>query len=152
MAKKSRRTSKEPQRNDPAITPADALDAALREQYPELVSDDLARLAACWSIIQTETARAEGRQEAQPSSQAECERLYRMSHDFKGHAGSYGYPLASVIAESICQLLKEGALATSAGRIALDRRIKGLQFVIKERVSGDADETTKNIVAALYMN
>lgn len=151
MATMSKRRRQKPKASvDPAITRADALVAELRDRYPALVSSELKRLIACWAIIHAETpAGAEDGQERDPPSQANREELYRMSHDFKGHAGSYGYPLVSMLAGSVCQLIKKGALETSAGRSAVGRRIKAMQLVINERLSGDGGERAKKILAEL---
>jgi hypothetical protein len=132
-----------------AVERANAMVAALQEQYPELVAQDLENLIACWVLIQAEFAAPPHRGEDAQALPANCDRLYRMSHDFKGHAGSYGYPVASVIADSICQLLKSGAVKTAAGRAALGSRVKALEVVIKGKISGDTSERGRKVLAEL---
>lgn len=127
------------------IMRADALVAGLKEQYPDLVAQDLETLVACWRAIQAETAAGQ-------SAQANYEKLYRMAHDFKGHAGSYGYPLASAIASSICQLVKSGRVKTNAECATLDSRVKGLELVIKQRLSDDASEGARKLLVDLAID
>src|SRR5258708_32088669 len=37
---------------------------------------------------------------------ADVDRLYAISHDVKGQGGSFGYPLVTAIAGSLCRFLK----------------------------------------------
>ena len=130
---------------DPAaIARADAIVAQLSERYVEMVSPELVRFVACWESIQHAAAA-----DANGSSSDEHEKLYRMAHDFKGHAGSYGYPLVSTIAAAVCRMIKEDALSTSAGRATIDRHVEAVRCIISERLSGDGGKRGAEIMAGL---
>lgn len=81
------------------LAKADAIAVALSYQYPALVGPDFAQLNACWAEIHSYTSsELPDRGEHQNRIQHTCKQLYKLAHDFKGHGGSYGYPLVSLVA------------------------------------------------------
>jgi hypothetical protein len=136
---------------DPAaLARANAVLAALSESYPQMVQPEVDHLTTSWKEIRDRAQNASIRTSAADNiDQRDEDRIYRIAHDFKGHAGSYGYPLVSIIAASLCSLIKGGGLKIANTHDVIDRHINAIRELIRERLGGDGGERGQQIVEDL---
>lgn len=80
-----------PELSPEALARAEAALAALSGDFRAWVEADLARLRAALDPFQ-------------PA------RLFAIAHDIKGQAGTFGYPVATELANRLCRLIEAGRL------------------------------------------
>ena len=75
--------------------------------------------------------------------------LFRAAHDIKGHGTTFGYPLASDVADSLCRMIE---LAADASRIPLtfvDQCVDAVRAIIREHGRENAGETAAELATGL---
>jgi HPt (histidine-containing phosphotransfer) domain-containing protein len=133
-----------------ALARANSVLAALSESYPEMVHPEVEHLLASWTEIRARAQSAcTNGSTVDGATRHDEDQLYRIAHDFKGHAGSYGYPLVSMIAASMCSLIKRGGLQIPNTHDAIDCHVNAIQQLIEGRMSGDGGESGQQIVENL---
>lgn len=116
---------------------AEAALERLRGSYLDWAEADAGRLRACLAEL-----RAPGADAA-----AVLPRLFAISHDMKGQAGTFGYPLVSELGNRLCRLIEA---EPAPGPAALDRMaslVDGMARAVTERLSGDGGETGRELLA-----
>jgi hypothetical protein len=106
-----------------AIKRAEAALQGLSGQFGEWLQDELKKLDAARAAVtaegmNTETAGA----------------LYTSAHDLKGLGTTYGYPLVSRIAASLCKLMDEPATRPSAPLFLVDSHIHAIKAVVRDEI------------------
>lgn len=76
-----------------AIARAEAALEGMSAQFAEWINEELARLLEAWAAY-----------EIAPGAYASRNELHRRSHDLKGLAPTYGYPLVARMCGSLCKL------------------------------------------------
>ena len=133
-----------------ALARANSVLVALSESYPEMVHPEVEHLLASWAEIRARAQSAcTNGSTADGATRHDEDQLYRIAHDFKGHAGSYGYPLVSMIAASLCSLINGGGLQMSNTHGVIDCHVSAIHQFIQERLSGDGGERGQQIVEDL---
>src|SRR3546814_9188911 len=79
-----------------AMVRAEAAVAALRVDYLRWVEEDLAKLDAALSMAARDAAQRD----------AALQDVHRVAHDMRGQGGSFGYPLVTRIAASLCRFVE----------------------------------------------
>jgi len=102
------------------IARAEADRAALAVEYLAWAAADLQKMRALAERL---------------ADRAAIERLYAVAHDVKGQGGSFGYPLMTAIADSLCRLLKLVQDADAA-RPAIAAHLDAMAQVLGERWAG----------------
>lgn len=79
------------------------------------------------------------------------EPLFGAAHDLKGMGATYGYPLATLLAASLCRLIE-----TDAGKAAAKREpdlvcahVDALRAAVRDRIKTDAHPVGRALVQAL---
>jgi chemotaxis protein histidine kinase CheA len=67
--------------------------------------------------------------------------LFRAAHDIKGEAATFGYPIAGLIAGSLCRLMDEIADLPALPLVIVDRHVDAIRAIVREEVRGEDDET-----------
>ena len=112
--------------------------ADLVDDYLEWAREDAERIdAACREL------------EASPGARPLRDALYRIAHDMKGQGGTFGYPLVSMIGDSLCKLLERAPVLDRAVVAAARLHVDALRSVIAQRVIGDGGEAGVELVAGL---
>ena len=70
--------------------------------------------------------------------------LYRASHDLKGQAQTYEFPLVARVAASLCALL-DGDFRSEAGNL-LDAHIGAIRVIVRDNIK-DANDPTASLLA-----
>lgn len=120
------------------LSRANAILAELCASYPFMIEPQLNRLNSAWADIMQRPTVTEATvpDQATPIEEA-MNQIYRFVHDFEGHGGSFGYPVVSAIAQSLCELLKQRPAFDAATYDVIDRHIAAINSVISWRLAGD---------------
>ena len=121
--------------------------AELSADYQNWALADLAKAEQALSEARADPAAA------QPALQ----RLYGVAHDMKGQGGSFGFPLVTHVAQSLCRLLvgpggsaRHVALPAEEATFGLvEVHLKALRLILEKSVRGEGGEVGQKLVAKL---
>lgn len=112
---------------DPAaLAKAEAALANLSSQFDEWLNDELKKLDAARAEIQTHGY-----------TNATAETLYLRAHDMKGLGGTYGYPLITRVAASLCKLTDEERVRMQAPVFLIDAHIDAIKAIVRDQIKDE---------------
>lgn len=128
----------------PDISPEDLLRAEqalarLGNSYLNWADADAARLRACLDEM-----LAPG---ADPA--ALLPRLFAISHDMKGQAATFGYPLVSELGNRLCRLIEAHPAPPPEMLDHMAALVDGIARVVAERLEGDGGEVGRELRSRL---
>jgi chemotaxis protein histidine kinase CheA len=107
-----------------AIARAEAAMANMSSQFGDWLNDELANLETAHKAVSVTS----------PSDEAYDE-FYRRAHDLKGLGTTYGYPIVSQFAGSLCKLLDNQVARERAPRQIVDAHVAAIVASVKQRVT-----------------
>lgn len=116
----------------------DASIARLVRNYPEAIADQRVALRAAWDRIKAGTA-----------GEDEHRQFAVITHDFKGQASSFGYPLVGRVAETLSLLSKMGAIANPRVGSVIEAHILAIEKILQARIEGNGGEIGAAIIDSL---
>ena len=120
---------------DPAaLAKAEAALKGLADNFGQWMQDELVKLAAARERIRVEGYSAET-----------GENLYFRAHDLKGLGATYGYPVVTEIAGSLCRLIDDPATRLKAPLFLLDAHIDGIKAAVRGGIR-DVDHPTGKVL------
>jgi hypothetical protein len=111
----------------------------LKQNYTSWAREDIEKGQRCIDSAGGDPARA----------RTHLDELYALMHNVKGQGASFGYPLVTRIAQSLCRLL--GAKHDIGGpmlRVA-QAHIDALKLVLDQRIEGPGGETGEKLASRL---
>lgn len=88
-------------------------------------------------------ARGEG-------SERSLKTIFRVAHDIKGQGGTFGYTLATVIGEPLCNFLRPATKPPTDAQIGLIKAyLMALELVFAKDIKGDGGEAFHGLLAKL---
>ena len=72
-----------------------------------------------------------------------------IAHDIKGQGGSFGYPLVTMIGDSLSTLLKHERLLTDPGLELLSEHVTALGTILDKAIEGDGGDLGGSYVRRL---
>ncbi len=109
---------------------ADQAHATVEELMAEYRTWARADIARATELVQASKAAPE-------SAAGAFAEIFQAAHDIKGQGTSFGYPLVTRIADSLCRLAR-GASAPSARQIEVaGMHVKALDLVLAQGISGN---------------
>ena len=77
--------------------------------------------------------------------------LWRAAHDLKGMGGTYGYPLVTQLAASLCRLTETeaGKAAARANPALVDAHVDGLRAALRDHITTDAHPVGRALIQTL---
>ena len=124
---------------DPAaLAKAEAALKGLSDNFGQWMEDELVKLAAARDRIRAEGYNAET-----------GENLYFRAHDLKGLGATYGYPLVTRIAGSLCRLIDDPATRLRAPAVLLDAHIDGINAAVRSKICDVDHPVGKTLVEEL---
>lgn len=114
--------------------------------------DDLAKGYTTWARADVDRARtALDAAVAEPAQRARhVEELFRVAHDLKGQGASFGYPLVTRIADSLCKLTRDRKLAYEGRHLDLAKaHLDAAQLVLTKEIKGDGGQVGAELAAKL---
>jgi hypothetical protein len=118
------------------LAKAEAALANLNDRYIGWAEADARRLRACLDEI-----RAAG-----PQGASALPRLFTISHDMKGQAATFGYPLVSELGSRLCRLIDGKPPLTDETLNRLRSLVDGMCQVIGDRLEGDGGEEGRRLL------
>lgn len=75
--------------------------------------------------------------------------LFRAAHDIKGHATTFGYPLAADVAESLCRLIEHSPGPAAVPFALVDQHVDAIRAIIREDVRDAGNAVGARLAAGL---
>jgi hypothetical protein len=121
-----------------AITRAEEALASLSDHFESWLDEEIDKLYAAQEHIRqvgynTETAEA----------------LYYRCHDLKGLGTTYGYPLITRMAGSICKMLDDPDQRMLAPKILIDAHLDAIRAVVRDKIKVDTHPVGKILAETL---
>jgi chemotaxis protein histidine kinase CheA len=67
--------------------------------------------------------------------------LFRTAHDIKGHATTFGYPMAADVADSLCRLIEHTVDVARIPLAFIDQCVDSVSAIIREHDEENAEAT-----------
>lgn len=78
--------------------------------------------------------------------------IFRVAHDLKGQGTTFGYPLITQIAGSLCDFIGSAASSPSADLVNVIRaHLSALNLILKQNIKGDGDAAAQQLVEKLAL-
>lgn len=111
----------------------------LSDDYLSWAASDCGALSSCLAEIA-----------ADPSDPADgLWRLFRIAHDMKGQAGTFGYPLVTEIARRLCLTIEAMPEPDGDGLARLSRHVEALAEIVAGRLDGDGGDRGRELLDGL---
>ncbi|MDB5446600.1 MAG: hypothetical protein JWQ97_1917 [Phenylobacterium sp.] len=124
---------------DPAaIAKAEAALKSLSGNFSQWLQDEISKLEAARQAV-----RAEG------VSNDTMEALYLRSHDLKGLGPTYGFPLITRVAASLCALLDDAEKRARAPMALVDAHIDAIRAAVAQDIKSDEHPIGRALAEAL---
>ncbi|BBF80437.1 Hpt domain-containing protein [Asticcacaulis excentricus] len=112
---------------DPAtLAKAEEALSSLSDQFDNWLDDEVNKLEKA-----QETIRNEG------LSEKNAEQLYFRCHDLKGLGTTYGYPLITRIAGSVCKMLDDETIRLQSPRLLIDAHVDAIRAVVRGKIKDE---------------
>jgi chemotaxis protein histidine kinase CheA len=133
-------TLKQPVFDDGALARADKTLEAMSGSFEQWLDADIAKLQG--ARIEAERAQWSDRS---------LDTLWRTSHDLKGMGATYGYPLITQIASSLCRLIETeaGKRAAQANPGLVGAHVDGMRAAVRDRIASTDQPVGKALLGAL---
>jgi chemotaxis protein histidine kinase CheA len=107
-----------------AVARAEAAMASMSSQFGDWLIEELFKLETAHKVISAPSA-----------GEPEMEDFYRRAHDLKGLGTTYGYPIVSQFAGSLCKLLDSPEARNKAPRQILDAHVAAIVASVKQKIT-----------------
>jgi len=124
---------------DPVVAAEEALEE-LSGQFESWMGDECERLDEARQRVQAEGFTEGARQN-----------LFRAAHDIKGHAATFGFPIAGDVAESLCRLIEQAPDLSAVPLNFIDQCVDAVRAIIRERDLVDAERTATTLAHELQV-
>jgi len=75
--------------------------------------------------------------------------LFRAAHDIKGHGTTFGYPMASDVADSLCRMIEHAGTTTPIPLAYVDQCVAAVRAIIREHDDDKAEATATELAKQL---
>jgi hypothetical protein len=124
---------------DPAaLAKAEAALKGLANNFGQWMDDELVKLDAARERVRADGYNAET-----------AESLYFRAHDLKGLGSTYGFPLVTRMAASLCRLIDDPSTRLRAPLILLDAHIDGIKAAVRGDIRDEDHPVGKVLVEEL---
>jgi hypothetical protein len=123
--------------DETVVTRAEQAVAQVLARYPTLLNDEVTKLVAAWAAapekLNSETVAP----------------VFAIAHELAGYGETFGYPLVTILARSLCRLLTMGDLSRSQMTTVVDAHIATLHAVIRDQIRGHGGALGLALAASL---
>jgi hypothetical protein len=124
---------------DPAaIAKAEAALKSLSGNFTQWLQDEIGKLEAARQALRTQGVSAET-----------MEALYLRAHDLKGLGTTYGYPLITRVAASLCLLTDEPEKRARASMSLIDAHIDAIRAAVAQEIKSDQHPVGRELAETL---
>lgn len=113
---------------------------------------DLAKDYTTWAKADVERARAalKAALSETPERARHVEELFRVAHDLKGQGTSFGYPLVTKMADSLCRLTRDRKRSYSDADLDLAKsHLDAVYLVLTKEIKGEGGQVGADLAAKL---
>ncbi|WKL56246.1 Hpt domain-containing protein [Asticcacaulis sp. ZE23SCel15] len=121
-----------------AIAKAEAAIADLSSNFGEWLLDEVKKIEAAQAEIK-----------ASGFTPANADKLYFHCHDLKGLGTTYGYPLVTRIAGSLCKMMDDEAIRLQAPRVLIDAHLDAIRAAVRDSIKEDTHPVGKILADTL---
>lgn len=121
-----------------AIKVADTAVAELATNYPQRAGEKVSELDRALKALPVSGEAREA-----------IEALFDIAHDLRGESGTFGFPLATAIAENLCSVLEDKSQTSEPLREAVRVHIGSLKLVLSEPIKGDGGKRGAELMDGL---
>ena len=121
---------------------AEALIANLQGDFVVWVQDDLKKLQQSFDAAQALAPAERGHA---------MQEVFGVLHDMKGQGGSFGYPVITQIANTLCRFMESQSEFGPQEMEAVLVHINALRLVVAERLSGDGGTKGQKLLKGLEL-
>jgi len=112
----------------------------LEQEYIGEAQDELAELSASVALAQT----LEG-----PERGEAINRIFRLSHDLRGVAGSFDYPLVTRIGSSLCDMIENKDTVDPLELTVMGLHVGAMKAIMSNRITGDGDARAHDLIQGI---
>jgi hypothetical protein len=129
-------------------TPEQAIRKALN------LGNELARSYKGWAVDDLQALWEEHETlSTDPERAPECvAKMYDMAHEIRGQGGSFGYPMITLIADSLCKFMDGSANMAERGRNIVQLHLLAMKAVLRQDMKGPQkafEQDLSNLLAML---
>lgn len=121
-----------------AIAKAEAALADLSSQFDSWLMDEIKKLEDVQATIKAEGMTAEN-----------AEALFYRAHDLKGLGTTYGYPLITRIAGSLCKMIDDEEKRATAPRVLVDAHLDAIRAIVRDQIKAEDHPMGKILAVTL---
>lgn len=121
-----------------AIAKAEAALADLSGQFENWLQDEVTKLENVQTKIKTEGWNA-----------TNGEMMFFSAHDLKGLGTTYGYPLITRLAGSLCKMTDDAAKREQAPRLLIDAHLDAIRACVRDQIKEDTHPVGKVLAETL---
>lgn len=121
-----------------AIAKAEAALKSLSDQFGQWLQDELVKLDAARDGVRDRGYTVET-----------AETLYLRAHDLKGLGATYGFPIVTRIAGSLCKMMDDAAVRMKAPLPLIDAHVEAIKAAVRDDVRDADDPTAGALVSEL---
>ena len=121
-----------------AIAKAEAALADLSSQFETWLTDEIGKLDAVYATIK-----------AQGLTRENADALFYRAHDLKGLGTTYGYPLITRVAGSLCKMMDDENKRTEAPRALVDAHLDAIRAIVRDQIKTDAHPVGEILASTL---
>ena len=123
--------------DDPVARAEQAL-ATLSDEFSGWMESECTRLDAARAAVRREGLNTATR-----------ESLFHAAHDIKGHADTFGFPLAAAAAESLCRLIELTPVSARMPLVLIDQHVDAVRAIVREHTLPHAEKMAGDLTRRL---
>ncbi len=120
-----------------AVADADRAIERLSKDYGKHLAEDMAALEKYMGAVK-ESATA-----------ANLKTLFRLVHNMRGQAATFGFPLITEVGRSLCLYLLETEHEREVNVDLIEQHVNALRVIYREKIEGHGDTVSRQVVEAL---
>ena len=120
-----------------AVADADRAIARLSKDYDRHLAEDMAALESYMRAVK-----------ASPTA-ANLKTLFRLVHNMRGQAATFGFPLITEVGRSLCLYLLETEDEMEVNVDLIEQHVNALRVIYREKIEGHGDTLSRQVVEAL---
>lgn len=120
-----------------AIADADRAIERLSKDYGRHLADDMAALEKYMAAVKS------------APTTANLKILFRLVHNMRGQAATFGFPLITEVGRSLCLYLLETETEAEVNVALIEQHVNALRVIYREKIEGHGDALSRQVVDAL---
>ena len=120
-----------------AVADADKAIERLGKDYDRHLAEDMAALEKYMGAVKSEPTAAN------------LKTLFRLVHNMRGQAATFGFPLITEVGRSLCLYLLETDHESEVNVALIEQHVNALRVIYREKIEGHGDSVSRQVVEAL---